>query len=67
MPSLLLPQKGRYGLRDYEKVFSSDLKSGNDIFTMRAINRLCGCILVVPSVCRERSPTWRLRAKCGIF
>jgi phenol 2-monooxygenase (NADPH) len=47
MPSLLLPQKGRYGLRDYEKVFSSDLKSGNDIFTMRAIDRLRGCILVV--------------------
>ncbi len=32
MPSLLLPTKGTYGLRDYEKVFAPDLKSGEDIF-----------------------------------
>ena len=34
MPALLLPRKGRYGLRDYEKVFSPDLKDGPDIFDL---------------------------------
>ena len=47
MPSLLLPRKGRYGLRDYEKMFCADLKSGNDIFTMRGIDRERGCMVVV--------------------
>ena len=47
MPSLLLPQKGRYGLRDYEKIFSADLKSGQDIFTMRGIDREQGCMVIV--------------------
>ena len=47
MPSLLLPRKGRYGLCDYEKMFCSDLKSRNDIFTMRGIDRERGCMVVV--------------------
>jgi phenol 2-monooxygenase len=47
MPSLLLPRKGRYGLRDYEKIFCPDLKSGNDIFAMRGIDREAGCMVVV--------------------
>jgi 2-polyprenyl-6-methoxyphenol hydroxylase-like FAD-dependent oxidoreductase len=47
MPSLLLPRKGRYGLCDYEKIFCPDLKSGNDIFTMRGIDRERGCMVVV--------------------
>jgi phenol 2-monooxygenase (NADPH) len=47
MPSFLLPRKGRYGLRDYEKMFCSDLKSGRDIFTMRGIDRERGCMVVV--------------------
>jgi 2-polyprenyl-6-methoxyphenol hydroxylase-like FAD-dependent oxidoreductase len=46
MPSLLLPPKGRYGLRDYEKVFSADLK-GRDIFAMRGIDRAQGCVVIV--------------------
>jgi 2-polyprenyl-6-methoxyphenol hydroxylase-like FAD-dependent oxidoreductase len=46
MPALLLPRKGRYGLRDYEKMFCPDLKSGNDIFALRGIDRR-GCIVVV--------------------
>jgi hypothetical protein len=37
MPALLVPQKGRYGLRDYEKIFCADIKSGNDVFAMRGI------------------------------
>jgi phenol 2-monooxygenase len=47
MPALLLPPKGRFGLRDYEKLFCPDLDSGNDIFTMRGIDRERGCIVVV--------------------
>jgi phenol 2-monooxygenase len=47
MPSLLLPPKGRYGLRDYEKIFCPDLKSGQDIFTMRGIDRDRGCMVIV--------------------
>jgi phenol 2-monooxygenase (NADPH) len=47
MPALLLPRKGRYGLRDYEKMFSPDLKGGNDIFTLRGIDRNAGCMVVV--------------------
>jgi 2-polyprenyl-6-methoxyphenol hydroxylase-like FAD-dependent oxidoreductase len=47
MPALLLPAKGPLGLRDYEKMFCSDLKSGNDIFDMRSIDRANGCLVVV--------------------
>jgi phenol 2-monooxygenase len=47
MPSLLLPRKGRYGLRDYEKIFCADLKSGHDIYAMRGIDREAGCMVVV--------------------
>ena len=47
MPSLLLPAKGRYALRDYEKIFCADLKSGQDIFAMRQIDRPRGCMVVV--------------------
>ena len=47
LPSLLLPPKGRYGLRDYEKIFCADLKDGNDVFAMRGIDREQGCLVVV--------------------
>jgi phenol 2-monooxygenase (NADPH) len=47
MPPLLLPPKGRYGLRDYEKMFCPDLRGGHDIFAMRGIDREKGCMVVV--------------------
>jgi phenol 2-monooxygenase len=47
MPSFLLPRKGRYGLRDYEKIFCVDKKSGHDVFAMRDIDRERGCMVVV--------------------
>jgi len=47
MPAFLLPRKGRYALRDYEKMFCPDLKSGNDIYDMRGIDREKGCMVVV--------------------
>ena len=46
MPALLLPAKGRFGLRDYEKMFCPDPRRG-DIFDMRGIDRDHGCIVVV--------------------
>lgn len=47
MPSLLRPAKGRYGLRDFEKVFCVDHKLGQDIFEMRGIQRNNGCMILV--------------------
>ena len=47
MPALLRPQKGRYGLRDYEKVFCPALKKGPDIFELRGIDRRQGALVVV--------------------
>jgi phenol 2-monooxygenase len=47
MPPFLLPRKGRYGLIDYEKLFCADVKSQQDIFDMRGIERQGGCMVVV--------------------
>lgn len=44
---LLLPEKGRHGLRDYEKVFCPDLANGQDIFALRGIDRQVGCLVIV--------------------
>ena len=43
----LLPQKGKLGLRDYEKIFCIDSKNGEDIYKMRKINTEKGCLVVV--------------------
>jgi len=47
MPTFLRPAKGRYGLRDFEKVFCVDHKLGDDIYDMRGIDRTTGCMIVV--------------------
>jgi phenol 2-monooxygenase len=47
MPALLLPQKGRFGLHDFEKMFCPDLKNRADIFDARGIDRSRGCMVVV--------------------
>ena len=47
MPALLLPRKGRFGLLDYEKMFCADIKSSDDIFALRGIDRKAGCMVVV--------------------
>ena len=47
MPTLLLPRKGRLGLRDYEKMFCPDLKNRADIFDLRGVDRTRGCMVVV--------------------
>ena len=46
-PTLLVPRKGRYGLRDYEKVFCAYARSGQDIFDARGIDRAQGALVVV--------------------
>jgi phenol 2-monooxygenase (NADPH) len=45
LPGLLLPRKGRYGLVDYEKAFTSDAVT--DIFDERGIDREQGALVVV--------------------
>jgi phenol 2-monooxygenase (NADPH) len=47
LPALLLPRKGRFGLIDYEKAYSPDLKHGPDIFVLRGIDRGKGAMVVV--------------------
>jgi phenol 2-monooxygenase len=46
LPPVLLPRKGGFGLVDYEKAFSPDLVAG-DVFDLRGIDRVSGCIVVV--------------------
>jgi len=45
LPDYLWPAKGKYGLRDYEKVFHAE--KGNDLFEQRGIDRARGCMVVV--------------------
>ncbi len=45
MPEYLWPAKGKYGLRDYEKVFRTE--EGMDIFEQRGVDREQGCMVVV--------------------
>lgn len=47
LPALLFPQKGRYGLHDYEKAFCNIDETSQDIYTLRNINRELGCLVVV--------------------
>lgn len=50
LPSLLLPHKGKFGIQDYEKVFS-DEESYNfgkgDIYKTREIDKGEGCVVIV--------------------
>lgn len=43
--SYLWPAKGKYGLRDYEKVFHA--QDGNDIYELRGIDPSNGCVVIV--------------------
>ena len=44
LPPLLVPTKGRYGLRDHEKVFTPALE---DVFELRGVDRDAGALVVV--------------------
>ena len=45
-PALLRPEKGKFGLVDYEKLFCSEGAPG-DIFAMRGIDRARGALVIV--------------------
>ena len=45
LPDYLWPAKGKYGLKDYEKVFHPG--TANNIYDLRAINKQTGCIVIV--------------------
>ena len=47
MPQVFFPNKGVYGLRDYEKIFCSDNTHDPDIFDLRKIHRDHGCMVIV--------------------
>jgi phenol 2-monooxygenase len=47
LPSLLLPTKGKHGLKDYEKMVCANTADGHDIFDLRGINRCEGCLVIV--------------------
>ena len=47
VPAFLRSRKGRFGLVDYEKVFTPDLKDGPHIYDERGIDRRHGCVVVV--------------------
>lgn len=47
LPALLLPRKGLYGLRDYEKVLCPDTRNSPDVFDLRGIDRGKGALVVV--------------------
>jgi 2-polyprenyl-6-methoxyphenol hydroxylase-like FAD-dependent oxidoreductase len=47
MPALLFPQKGRLGLRDYEKVFCAVAELAQNSYALRGIDREQGCVVVV--------------------
>jgi phenol 2-monooxygenase len=47
IPPLLVPQKGRLGLRDYEKLFCAEATGEADIYDQRGIDRANGCIVIV--------------------
>jgi phenol 2-monooxygenase (NADPH) len=47
LPPILLPRKGRFGLVDYEKAYSPNIKNGLDIFDQRGIDRQQGAMVVV--------------------
>ncbi len=47
MPTLLCPPKGRYGLKDYEKVFCPSTRADQNIFDLRGIDTAKGALIVV--------------------
>lgn len=44
---MLMPRKGQFGLIDYEKAYTPDLKNGPDIFDLRGIDRARGATIIV--------------------
>ena len=47
MPTFLRPARGKYGLRDYDKLYCPDPGPGNNVFDTRGICRDSGCLVIV--------------------
>lgn len=50
LPEVLFPHKGKFGIQDYEKVFTDEESYGfgfGEIFKNRGVNREKGCIVIV--------------------
>ena len=47
LPPMLLPRKGKFGLIDYEKAFTPDVRNGPDIFVLRGVDRAKGALVIV--------------------
>lgn len=47
MPELIFPRKGKLGLRDYEKAYTALADNKQNIYTMRGIDTVQGCLVVV--------------------
>jgi phenol 2-monooxygenase (NADPH) len=47
LPAALKPLTGKFGLVDYEKVYSPNLRSGRDTFAERGIDRQQGALVIV--------------------
>jgi len=50
LPEILLPHKGKFGIQDYEKVFTDEPSFGfgfGEIYKNREVDREKGCIIVV--------------------
>ncbi|KAI6835820.1 tetracycline 6-hydroxylase protein [Hortaea werneckii] len=50
LPPLLLPHKGRFGIQDYEKVFTDEASYGfgfGDVFRVRGVSRSEGAMVLV--------------------
>ncbi|GAB7366763.1 hypothetical protein MBLNU230_g0717t1 [Neophaeotheca triangularis] len=49
-PSILFPRKGKYGLKDFEKVFTDEVSynfGGGTFFADRGVSEEAGCLVVV--------------------
>jgi phenol 2-monooxygenase len=44
---MLLPRKGKFGLIDYVKAFTPDVRNGPDIFVLRGVDRAKGALVIV--------------------
>ena len=47
LPEFLMPCKGLYALRDYEKIFCFASETKENIYTARGINKQLGCIVLI--------------------
>jgi phenol 2-monooxygenase (NADPH) len=47
LPPMLLPRKGKFGLIDYEKAFTPDVRNGSDVFVLRGVDRAKGALVIV--------------------